>query len=613
MDYAPAMIFLKDAEGRYLLANRTFERTFGISADAITGKAPSEVLPRNLAESSELQDLDIIRTRLANVKEEQFSLEGEEHFLLTNKFPILDASGNLTGIGAIASDITERKRAEESLREAEALVRALVEHSPVALSIKDLDGRYTYVSPAYTKYLGLAAEEAVGRSTSDILPPDVMATLVAADEIVLSTGEPLGEDESFTADFGPAILLVTKFPIHDDNNEIIGIGTVGIDITEQRQAEERLRQAQKMEAVGQLTGGVAHDFNNLLAVIVGNTELLEDRLGSEAPPLQAILKSATRGAELTQRLLAFSRRQPLRPRRIDLADLLAGMSGLLQRTLGATIAIETLVAPDPWPASADPGQVENALLNLAINARDAMPGGGKLTVECANVRLDEAYVAQDPEAAVGDYVVLAVSDTGTGMTPAVRSQAFEPFFTTKDVGEGSGLGLSMVYGFAKQSGGHVTIYSEAGRGTTVKLYLPRAEQASKKKEPKVADDVPQGQGEIILVIEDDAEVRSLAVAMLDGLGYRAIDVPDAKSAEAVLERGDRIDLVLSDVVLPGGRSGPDFAEEIRSRYPALKVVFMSGYPAAAAMRNGFVGSGRVLLNKPFRRQDLAKILRAALN
>jgi PAS domain S-box-containing protein len=861
MDYSPAMIFLKDAEGRYLLANRRFERSFGIGADAIKGKFPADALPADLAASSSAQDLEIIRTRLANVKEEQFSLEGEEHILLTNKFPILDASGNLTGIGAISSDITERKRAEESLRETEALVHALVAHSPVALSVKDLENRYTYVSPAYTKYLGLAAEEAVGRSASDILPPDVMAALAAADQAVLRSGEPLGEDESFTVDFGPATLLVTKFPVHDDADEIIGIGTVGIDITErkraeealkesearykvivedqtelisrftpdgrrtfvnqafcryvgqtaeelvgtalydlvpgdqwtnlkahlagltpqsrrkefenqvlrhdgeyrwfnwidravfdgqdqliefqsvgrditdhkkmeaalrdsekryrtifdnvtagigrtlledgrvifsnkklaqmfgydsvgefcsefvfsehyvnpedrsrlmssyeqfpgtpiectftkrdgshlivqanaladyeeevldfvaiditeQRQAEDRLRQAQKMEAVGQLTGGVAHDFNNLLAVIMGNAELLEDQLGSEAPPLQAILRSATRGAELTQRLLAFSRRQPLQPQRIDLADLLAGMADLLQRTLGETIAIETVVAPDPWAASADPGQVENALLNLAINARDAMPGGGKLTVECANVRLDEAYVAQDPEAAVGDYALLAVSDTGTGMTPAVRSQAFEPFFTTKDVGEGSGLGLSMVYGFAKQSGGHVTICSESGKGTTVKLYLPRAEQISKKEKPKVAGNVPHAQGEMILVIEDDAEVRSLAVAMLAGLGYRAIDVPDAKSARAVLERGDRVDLVLSDVVLPGGRSGPEFAEEIRSHYPALKVIFMSGYPVVAAKRNGFVGSDRVLLNKPFRKRDLAKVLREALD
>ncbi len=387
------------------------------------------------------------------------------------------------------------------------------------------------------------------------------------------------------------------------------------DITFRKQAEERLQQAQKMEAVGQLTGGVAHDFNNLLAVIQGNAELLaagaEDDEGSLTRPL---LRAARRGAELTQRLLAFSRRQPLHPQEIDFGELVDGMTELLSRTLGETIRIGTVAQPGLWTASADPGQVENAILNLAINARDAMPGGGKLTIECENARLDEGYVGQNPEALVGDYVVLSVSDSGTGMTTEVREHAFEPFFTTQEVGKGSGLGLSMVYGFAKQSGGHVIIYSEEGEGTTIRLYLPRAVQPSEAKEvPTALERMPRGQGETVLVLEDDPDVRQLAVKLVASLGYQVIDVPEAASARAVLDRGERLDLLLSDVVLPGGTSGPEFAEEARERFPDLKVIFMSGYAAEAAKRNGFLDSDKVLLNKPFQRSQLAEALFEALD
>lgn len=285
---------------------------------------------------------------------------------------------------------------------------------------------------------------------------------------------------------------------------------------------------------------------------------------------------------------------------------------MLTRALGETIEIETADAPDLENALADPGQVENALLNLALNARDAMPGGGKLTIECQNAVLDGAYVAKNPEAIAGDYVVLAVSDEGSGMTAEVQARAFEPFFTTKEAGQGSGLGLAMIYGFAKQSGGHVSIYSEAGKGTTVKLYLPRAEAAMQSGNLSQDDDPPHGRGEVVLVIEDDPDVRALAARMLESLGYRTIEVPDAASAHKVLAEGNPVDLVLSDVVLPGGASGPKFAEQARTTYPDLKVIFMSGYPAEAAKRNGFLGSDQTLLNKPFRKRQLAKALREAL-
>ena len=346
---------------------------------------------------------------------------------------------------------------------------------------------------------------------------------------------------------------------------------------------------------------------------MGNTELLGDRLGPEDKQLDATFRAAMRGAELTQRLLAFSRQQPLSPRAIDLGGLVSGMSDLLIRTLGATIEVENRTDPGLWNALADPGQVENAILNLTLNARDAMPDGGKLTIECANSSLDEAYVADNPDALAGDYVLLAVTDTGCGMTAEVKARAFEPFYTTKEVGQGSGLGLSMIYGFAKQSDGHVSIYSEEGKGTAVKLYLPRVETASTTDKARENEALPQGRGEAILVVEDDRDVRDLAVKVLGGLGYRVIDVPDAASAHKVLADGQPVDLVLSDVVLPGGTSGPEFAEQTCATHPGLKVIFMSGYPAEAAKRNNFLGSDKVLLNKPFQRQQLAKAVRDELD
>ena len=454
----------------------------------------------------------------------------------------------------LRTEITERKLAEQRLRDSEENLRKVVAQAGDGLFIVDpANGRLVDVNNQACASLGYTREELLDLSVPDIdteFPEERFHSLITS----LERGETVTIVGTHRRKDG------TVFPVEIRTGLIELQGrsrllALARDVTEQRQAEERLRQALKMETVGQLTGGVAHDFNNLLAVIMGNTELLGDELGANNASLDAIFRAATRGAELTQRLLAFSRQQPLEPRAIDLAVLVSGMSELLTRTLGETIEVMTSMASALWQATADPGQVENALLNLALNARDAMPGGGRLTIECANVHLDEVYVTRNPEAVAGSYAVLAVSDNGTGMTADVQAQAFEPFFTTKEVGRGSGLGLSMVYGFAKQSGGHVAIYSEEGRGTTVKLYLPRAEGAAEPEDAPLRQGVAQGRGEMILVIEDDPDVRTLAVAMVGGLGYRAIAVADAAAAHEALAGGKAIDLVLSDVVLPGGTSG----------------------------------------------------------
>ncbi|MCW5774693.1 MAG: response regulator, partial [Rhodospirillaceae bacterium] len=378
--------------------------------------------------------------------------------------------------------------------------------------------------------------------------------------------------------------------------------------------DRQLRQAQKMEAIGQLTGGIAHDFNNLLTVILGNAEMLAESLGSNARlrGLAAMtVKAAERGAELTNRLLAFSRRQALDPKATDIDRLIAAMDGLLRRALGEQIEIELVRGGGLWKALVDPGQLESALLNLCINARDAMPSGGRLTIETANVHLDAAYAATQAELEPGQYVMVAVSDTGTGMDGATLERAVEPFFTTKDVGKGSGLGLSMVYGFVKQSKGHLRLYSESGHGTTVKLYLPRADAGEDAAEaPSEAATVP-GTGRILLV-EDNDLVRENAAAMLSGLGYVVVAVRNGPEALATLQSDSGFDLLFTDVVMPGGMNGRELADRATHLWPGLPVLFTSGYTENAIVHHGRLDRGVNLIQKPYRRQELAAKVRAAL-
>ena len=498
-----------------------------------------------------------------------------------------------------------------SEQEAHANFKAISEASPAAIFLLGIDNTFRLVNHRFESWFNCSNADVLGKKSDQVFQNTQLAKLSTS---VLDDHNPREEEVLIkTADGNDRELIANVFPISDEAGGAHGVGAILVDITEQNHVQTVLRQTQKMEAVGQLTGGIAHDFNNLLAIVMGNAEMLEGELGRKNPNISEILRTAERGADLTQRLLAFSRQQPLRPEVVDVGGLVSSMSQLLVRALGETIEIKTLVAPGIWNILADPSQVENALLNLALNARDAMPGGGKLTIECCNVHLDEAYVAKNSEAKPGDYVILTVSDNGSGMSAIVYDHAFEPFFTTKEVGQGSGLGLSMVYGFAKQSGGHAAIYSEEGKGTTVRLYLPSGEQAQQVKRVSEDDDIPRGEGETILLIEDDPSVRAVAVQTLKNLGYVVTDVADAASAHKALATEASFDLVLSDVVLPGGTSGPEFAEEALTTYPGLKIIFMSGYPADAAHRNGILGSDQVLLSKPFRRRELAKAIRDAVD
>jgi CheY-like chemotaxis protein len=368
-----------------------------------------------------------------------------------------------------------------------------------------------------------------------------------------------------------------------------------------------------MEAVGQLTGGIAHDFNNLLTVVSGNLELAGRALEAANAPkahrnIEAALNGARRAATLTHRLLAFSRRQPLQPQIVDLNRLVSGMSDLFRRTLGESIRIETVLAGGLWPTFADPNQLESALLNLVINARDAMPTGGKLTIETANCHLDEAYAAAHLDVKAGQYVMVAVTDTGTGMTPDVMARMFEPFFTTKEIGQGTGLGLSMIYGFVKQSGGHVKAYSEVGQGTTVRIYLSRTLREQALEEALPASAPRAVASETVLVVEDDPGVRAYSVETLRGLGYRVIEAQDAQAALTALDAEAGIDLLFTDVGLPGV-NGRQLADEVKRLYPGLPILFTSGYTRNAIVHNGMLDPGVHLLNKPFTIEQLAAKVR----
>jgi PAS domain S-box-containing protein len=391
-------------------------------------------------------------------------------------------------------------------------------------------------------------------------------------------------------------------------------------IAERERAEEALRQSQKMEAVGQLTGGIAHDFNNLLTVIAGNIDIARRHVGEagEGRVLRALGNAqvgAERAAVLTQRLLAFSRRQPLNPRAIDANKLVTGMGELLHRTLGETIEVETVLAAGLWRIEADPNQLENAILNLAVNARDAMPDGGKLTIETANTHIDRDYAARNAGVTTGQYVAICVSDTGSGMDADTLERAFEPFFTTKEVGKGTGLGLSMVYGFVKQSGGHLKIYSEAGQGTTVRIYLPRLLGEANEAEDGPEEAVPEGsREETILVCEDDDDVRAYTVEVLRELGYRVLEAHDGPSALRLLERQEgNVDLLFTDVVLPSGMTGAVLAQEARARRPELRILFTTGYARNAIVHHGRLDPGVELITKPFAYADLASRVRDMLD
>ena len=486
------------------------------------------------------------------------------------------------------------------------------------LATIDFDGTFTSLSPAWERITGMPVREALGRHFAEFLHPEDFAATSSAFEDFKKTGT-LGsfENRYRRADGSYCWLSWGGTPLIEESR----IYTIARDVTEERLRDEQLRQSQKMEVIGQLTGGIAHDFNNLLTIVLGSLELLQRGLGEAdakiARRLDAAVDGAKRAAALTHRLLAFARRQPLQPNAIDLNRAVTGTAELLNRVLDETIELEYVTAPGLWRVMIDAHQLENSILNLALNARDAMPSGGRLTIETQNSYLDEAYVAGEAGAEIepGQYAMIAISDTGTGMPPEVKAKVFEPFFTTKPVGRGTGLGLAQVYGFIKQSHGHIKVYSEPGQGTTVKLYLPRLREGAAEEPRVIADQKAadlMGAGETILVVEDEEKVREFAVEMLKDYGYQVIGVENAEPALAIIDSNRHIDLMFTDVVLTGTMNGRQLAEVVSTRRPELPVLFTTGYSRNAIIHHGRLDEGIIFIGKPFTAQELAKMVRRIL-
>jgi signal transduction histidine kinase/ActR/RegA family two-component response regulator len=513
-------------------------------------------------------------------------------------------------------DITAETAAQDEAERSKALLVNAIENFSDMIAVYDPDERLVMLNSAFRKDVG--PEVTIGDSFETVQRKRLKGGRIPYEAHGQEEEWLAQRLEEFRNPKGPLEVGSPGFRVQIRFERLPDGGTIAFisNITEQKQREEALSQAQKMEAVGQLTGGIAHDFNNLLTVVIGNLELADDVAGGDKDISQFTTRAnqaAERGAVLTHRLLAFSRKQDLIPSTFDANDLVMGMSDLMRSSLGETIEINFVGGEDLWLCKADAGQLENTILNLGINARDAMPNGGKLTISTENVDMNDDYAAAAADVEPGEYVLIAVSDTGTGMSREVLEHAFEPFYTTKEVGQGSGLGLSMVYGFAKQSGGHATIYSEEGIGTTIKLYLPKSSDSAEDKPSGLEISAPRSQGETILVVEDDPEVRTLTVALLRGLGYEIIEASDAASALRALETSPRVNLLFSDVVLPGGSSGIDLAKQICEIRPGISVLFTSGYTEEAMAGHGAHDDDFELLGKPFKRDTLARKIRSVLD
>jgi two-component system cell cycle sensor histidine kinase/response regulator CckA len=527
--------------------------------------------------------------------------------------PIADAGGELTGLSVTAHDITMRKQAEAQLRQSEARYRELFENASDLIATVDLESRFTDVNTAFARALGYTREELIGRPLEEVVPPEALESLQQArlGKLELEVDASLYEHELIAKD-GRRIEVEVASRLITENGEPVGTEAICRDISERKRLEEQLRQAQKMEAIGQLAGGIAHDFNNLLTVINGNADraLGLDDLSEIKSSLGAVLKAGTSAGALTRQLLAFSRQQVLQPRVLDLSDVLSDLPHLLDRLLGDNVVVQTTVEPALGNIRVDPNQIEQVLINLALNARDAMPGGGSITIAAANAQVDETYAAS-VELEPGSYVSVTFTDTGVGMDDETRSRIFEPFFTTK--AEGTGLGLATVYGVLRQSGGNVSVYSEPTAGTTFRLLFPRVDAEPERRDAPASDAADLTGTETILLIEDNELVRQLGAEILGSLGYT---VATAGCADEAMElatswRGP-LDLIVSDVMLPG-QPGPALVAELQLLHPGTKTLYTSGYaPSLAGERGGF-DPDQPFLAKPFTTMELASLVRRVID
>jgi PAS domain S-box-containing protein len=613
LDAAPDGIVVFDDSGRIVFVNFQVAAMFGYERQALIGKPVKDLLPPSLWEG---EDLHLPRRncspQLSQPLDQWAELTGRTQAGEAIPFEILlspvDRVDEEPMTMATVRGVGERHKLLERARRLSALVDA----SDAAIYGLDLDGRFQSWSKGAEAMFGYNFADVEGQSVNMLIPPELQELRAnETEKIVRGERVPLHRTRRIRKDGTELWVSVAVSPLKRTDAHVEGLSVTARDITQVVSLETQLRQSQKMEAVGQLTGGIAHDFNNLLTVMRGNLQMLERRFRndpSNSPLIETASRAVDRGADLTQRLLAFSRRQSLEPKVIDINTRLSDMDMLLRRTLGERIHLRTAVSPGVQMVRVDPAQLETAVLNLALNARDAMPEGGRLTIETAVTEFDERYTATHTYITAGRYSMLAVSDTGTGIAREDLDRVFEPFFTTKDTGKGTGLGLSMVYGFIKQSGGCVNVYSEPGRGTTVKLYLPVTEDAAPiVEEPRAIQEPCEA---LVLLVEDQEDVRRTVSMMLRDLGYLVLEADSGASAIEVLKSEPEIEVLFTDVVMPGALTGVDLAREARRMRPNLKVLYTSGY-AEKAFDDG-IEEAVALLSKPYAQEDLAERLRDLL-
>lgn len=660
-DALPMLVSYVDREHVYRFANIAYETWFGVAPASMIGRPVRDVIG-DAAYLDRRADID------RGLAGERFTAEttmphrdGIARRLEVRYVPRKEPDGSIPGVYILGIDVQERAMREAALARSNSRFRTAMDAVHGVLWTNSPDGRMEGEQPGWAALTGQTYDEYQGFGWADAVhPDDKSASVETWNAAVAAKSMFVHEHRVRHCNGSWRTFAIRALPVLDPAGEIVEWVGVHTDITHQRAAEAALRaqaedlarqvrhreraeaqlrqlndtlearviaeiderrlaeaklaQAQKMETVGKLTGGVAHDFNNLLQVVAGNLQLLaKDIAGNERAERRVTnaMAGVSRGSKLASQLLAFGRRQALEPKVVNVSRFVRGMDDMLRRALGEAIEIETVVGGGLWNTFIDPAQIENALLNLAINARDAMEGQGKLTIELSNTMLDDAYVRAHDEVTAGQYVMLAVTDTGSGMAPEIIDKVFEPFFSTKSEGKGSGLGLSMVYGFVKQSGGHVKIYSEVGHGTTIKLYLPRALE-SEDIEVAVDNGPVAGGTETVLVVEDDEEVRATVVELLADLGYRVLKAVDAASALNVIESGVPIDMLFTDVVMPGTLKSPELARKARERLPNIAVLFTSGYTENSIVHGGKLDAGVELLSKPYTREALARKFRHVL-
>jgi len=613
----PAVIAITDLEdGRLIDINEACERVLGYARDEIIGRRSEElsifVSPGTREQYvSEMRRLGRLSGREMVVRDKR----GLEVHGLVSAVPV--EVGGRRCLLNVFSDISVLKRAEHALRESEERFRALYEQAPIAYQSLDAEGRFLDVNPSWQQILGYSREEVIGRSFAEFLAPKYVERFRHSFPLFKAAGETHNVEFEMLRKDGARVLVsfdgrIGRFADGSFQRTHCALQ----DVTERRRLEEQFRQAQKMETIGRLAGGVAHDFNNLLTAIIGHASFAMDSLSPldrTRDDIEQVLQSAERASSLTRQLLAFSRRQVIEPRVINLNGLILNMDRMVRRLIGEDMELVTLPASDLGLVRADPGQIEQALVNLIVNARDAMPGGGRLTIETSNVTLDEQYVQSHPGATVGDHVMLAVSDTGTGMSDEVKAHLFEPFFTTKEVGKGTGLGLATVYGIVKQHQGNIWAYSELGVGTSFKIYLPRVSaQAERLPRRDEAGFLPQGH-ETVLLVEDEPSVRAVATRILREQGYNVIESANGEEALRLARAyPGPIHLLVSDVVMPQ-MGGKDLAERLLLKRPDMAVLFVSGYTDDAIVHRGIVSRSAAFLQKPFTASSLARKVRQVLD